>query len=77
MARERNDCSLVEVTFLDGEVKTYTITAGLGISQYLAREAAATGILTLFNDAESHGIPLAQVREYVLRPGPEPEGGLD
>lgn len=70
---ERNNRTEVEVTFIDGEVKTYTITAGIGIGQYLAREASATGILVLFNDDESHGIPLAQVREYVLRPAPEEE----
>lgn len=73
MAASRSNLTLVEVTFIDGEVKTYTITAGIG--QYLVREASQTGILVLFNDDESHGIPLAQVREYVLRPAPEGEPG--
>lgn len=71
MAEPRSNTTLVEVTFIDGEVKTYTITAGIGIGQYLAREASQTGILVLFNDEASHGVPLAQVREYVLRPAPE------
>lgn len=58
----------VHVTFIDGEAKTYRITAGQGISRYLAECAASTGILTLFNDETSHGIPLIQIREYQLLP---------
>lgn len=59
--------SAVDVTFVDGEVKTYYITAGIGIGQYLAGQAAETGILVLFNNTVSHGIPMAQIREYVIR----------
>jgi len=62
------DLSDVEVTFIDGEVKTYRITAGQGVSRYLAESAANTGILTLFNAETSHGIPLTQIREYQLLP---------
>lgn len=58
----------VDVTFTDGEVKTYRISAGVTLSQFLARQAAETGILTLFNDETSHNIPISQIREYVLRP---------
>lgn len=58
----------VEVTFMDGEVKTYRISAGIRIGQYLAREAAETGILTLFNDEVSHGVPLNNIREYQIKP---------
>lgn len=62
------DLTDVEVTFTDGEMKTYRITAGQGISRFLAENAASTGILTLFNDDTSHGVPLAQIREYELKP---------
>lgn len=59
--------SAVDVTFIDGEVKTYFITAGIGIGQYLAGQAAETGVLVLFNNSVSHGIPMSQIREYVIR----------
>lgn len=59
--------SAVDVTFIDGEVKTYFITAGIGIGQYLAGQAAETGVLVLFNNSVSHGIPMNQIREYVIR----------
>lgn len=62
------DLSDVEVTFNDGEVKVYRITAGQGISRYLAECAAHTGILTLYNAETSHGIPVANIREYQLLP---------
>ena len=68
MGYQKSDFSDVDVTFTDGEVKTYRITAGIGIAQYLAREAANTGVLTLFNNEASHGIPLVNIREYVIRP---------
>lgn len=71
----RSNRSIVEVTFIDGEMKNYVISASPTISQYLAREAAQTGILTLFNEDEAHGIPLTQIREYVLRPAAEPDEG--
>jgi CRISPR-associated endonuclease/helicase Cas3 len=40
----------VTVTFNDGEVKTYEISAGAGITSYLMREAGESGILTLRDD---------------------------
>lgn len=60
--------SLVDVTFVDGEVKTYRITASTTIGRYLAQQASETGILLLYNNEVSHGIPMAQVREYLIRP---------
>ena len=60
----------VDVTFIDGEVKTYTISAGPKIGGHLARQASETGILVLFNDEVSHGIPMVQVREYLIRKAP-------
>lgn len=63
--------SLVDVTFIDGEMKTYLITAAPTVSQYLAKTAGETGILVLFNDEISSSIPMTQIREYVIRPAPE------
>ena len=61
----------VDVTFTDGVVQRYRISAGITISQYLAKSAAETGILTLINDDVAHGIPINQVREYVIQPVPK------
>jgi hypothetical protein len=64
MKRQYRDLSDVTVTFTDGEVKTYRITAGTGIGgYYLAREAGAHGVLSLFNRDQSVGIPLASIRD--------------
>lgn len=71
------DQSDVEVTFQDGEVKTYCISAGTGIGGYLARERAIKGVLALFNGRASYGIPAANIREYKITPAvpEEPEDG--
>ena len=58
----------VEVTFLDGEVRKYRISASTAIGAYLAQQAGETGVLVLYNEDTSHGIPMSQIREYVLRP---------
>lgn len=63
-----HETSQVDVTFVDGEVKTYVISASTKIGGYLARQASETGILILYNNDISHGIPMAQIREYVIRP---------
>lgn len=60
------DLSDVTVTFHDGEVKTYRITANPTIGGYLAQQAGATGILSLFNDAQSYAIPMANIREWEI-----------
>lgn len=58
--------SLVVVTFNDGEVKEYVISAGPSIGGYLARDAGETGILNLYNNDESYAIPLANIREWCI-----------
>ena len=68
------DLSDVTVTFDDGEVKTYRITAGVSISTYLAQEASRTGILNLWNKEQSICIPVTRVREWSLASVPIPEG---
>lgn len=61
------DLSDVEVIFLDGEVKTYRISASPHIGGYLAQQAGQTGILSLFNNDESYAVPLDNVREWAIR----------
>ena len=64
----KHEESDVEVTFIDGEVKTYRITAGVSVGGYLAREAGESGILSLWNAQESIAIPIVQIREWKIRP---------
>ena len=61
--------SIVEVTFLDGEVKQYEISAGSGISKYLADQASDGGILCFldFNNRASLSIPVANIRDWTIR----------
>lgn len=63
----------VTVTFQDGEVKTYRITAGPGIGGFLARDASTTGVLNLFNEDQSWGIPLANIRDWSIIRVEEPD----
>lgn len=65
------NCSDVTVTFNDGVVKVYRITAGPGIGSYLAREAGANGVLSLFNHEMSWGIPVASIRDWSITAAPE------
>ena len=58
--------SLVTVTFNDGAVKQYIITASPHIGRWLAEEAGHTGMLTLFNKSSSWTIPMANIREYEI-----------
>ena len=74
MPRYYKDLTDVVVTFNDGQVKTYRITASQHISSYLAMKAAETGILTLYNGETSHGIPVHNIREYELMSVPVEEG---
>ncbi len=61
--------SEVEVIYLDGEMKTFTITAGNGIAHHLMKEAAQTGMLVMRDDIvkKSICIPLAQVRHISIQ----------
>jgi hypothetical protein len=70
MAREYpQQVSEVEVIYLDGEVRKFTMTAGNGIAHHLMKEAAHTGML-LFRDDNSKRsvcIPMAQVRHVQIQ----------
>lgn len=61
--------SKVTVTFLDGEVKEYMISAGSGISKYLADQASDGGILCFldFNNRASLSIPVANIRDWHIQ----------
>lgn len=65
-ADRKLSASDVIVTFNDGEVKTYRITASPAISGYLAANASQTGILSLFNSERSWGIPLDRIRDWEI-----------
>ena len=41
--------SIVTITFLDGEVREYEMSAGNGICKYLVKDASETGMLTLID----------------------------
>jgi hypothetical protein len=67
--------SIVSVTFNDGEVKTYEISAGASIAGYLMRDASDTGIVTLRDDdaAAATCIPLDRIRDIQFAPAPTPD----
>ena len=73
MAKFYKDLADVTVTFNDGEVKTYRISAGPSIGGFLAREATANGVLSLWNRDQSFGIPLSNVRDWAINPVPVEE----
>lgn len=69
-AKYDKDAADVVVTFNDGEVRAYRISAGPSIGGYLAREANQKGILTLWNKEQSFGIPVANIRDWAINPVP-------
>ena len=56
----------VTVTFTDGEIKVYEISAGPGIAAFLAKQAGETGVLILLNGDVSNCVPLEQIKEYEI-----------
>jgi len=62
--------SVVRVTFNDGEIKEYVISASPSIGSYLAREAGETGILSLYNLDENYAVPLRNIREWQIVASP-------
>lgn len=61
--------SAVDVIFIDGEIRRFTITASSGIAHHLMNEAAKTGVLVMRDDAKKKSIciPLAQVRHIEIQ----------
>jgi hypothetical protein len=64
--------SVVTVTFNDGEVRTYEISAGASIAGYLMRDASDTGVVTLRDDESGSAvcIPLDRIRDVQFAPAP-------
>lgn len=59
--------SKVDVTFSDGEVKTYIIDASPSIANYLTREAGDTGFLNLrYGSEKSWCIPVDNIRDIEI-----------
>ena len=60
--------SKVTITFLDGEVREYQMSAGNGIGRYLVKDASETGMLTLidFKNHNSTMVPVANIREFSI-----------
>jgi len=64
--------SIVSVTFNDGEVRSYEISAGASIAGFLMRDASDTGIVTLRDDESGSAvcIPLDRIRDVQFAPAP-------
>ena len=60
--------SIVTITFLDGEVCDYEMSAGNSIGRYLVENASETGMLTLidFKNHNSTMVPVANIREFSI-----------
>jgi len=60
--------SKVTITYIDGEVKEFGLSASAHIASYLAREAAVSGMLVLRDDTAgtSACIPAAQIRHMEI-----------
>jgi hypothetical protein len=61
--------SRIDVIFVDGEVKKFTMTASSGIANHLMQEAAKTGVLIFRDDIDKKSvcIPLAQIRHVEIQ----------
>ena len=61
--------SVVSITYLDGEVREYQMSASNNISKYLVEKAAETGMLTLidYNHKNSTMVPVANIREFSIQ----------
>lgn len=67
--KHKQQDSVVDVTFIDGEVKSFIMTASNAIASYLMEEAARTGVLIMRDDRSKRSvcIPLAQVRHVEIQ----------
>lgn len=58
--------STVDVTFNDGSIQSYVISAGSSISRHLRDEAANTGILLLLCGGMTHSIPVVNIQQWTI-----------
>lgn len=57
----------VTITYMDGEVEEYVISAGVGVARYLADTAGQTGVLSLHDwGMSSMCVPLTAIRNWRL-----------
>jgi len=68
------DNSIVTVVFNDGEIQDYPLSAGPGVSGYLAEQAGRTGILYMRGGETTWSIPVRNIREWKISPLQEVEG---
>ena len=68
--------SLVQIVFLDGEVREYEISASAHLSRYLVEQASEHGILCFIDRKQkaSLSIPVANIREWSLKELEEKDG---
>lgn len=61
--------SLVQIVFLDGELREYEISASSYLSRYLVEQASEHGILCFIDKKQkaSLSIPVANIREWSLK----------
>lgn len=61
--------SSVDVIYIDGEVKKFTITASNHIAHHIMNEAARTGVLVMRDDRERRSvcIPPAMIRHIEIQ----------
>lgn len=62
-----NARGMLTVRFTDGEVKEYPVSAHKGIAAKLGEVTGRTGILSIWNEARTFGIPVAQIKEFSMR----------
>lgn len=71
--------SVVTITYIDGEVKAYEMSASPRIVHYLATEAASTGMFIIRDDDDETStlIPMDQIRSMGIRKQEEGEDDGD
>lgn len=59
--------SILKVTFMDGEVKEYSVSANPTVVNHLAKSMSETGFLSTWDDKSSLCIPADQIREFTMQ----------
>lgn len=65
MAERKPEWSQLTVIWMDGEVTTHIINAGLGVADYLTRQAAS-GFVSLRNGEEATTLNTAHIRTWTM-----------
>ena len=67
MDTKDNDYSMVEITYVDGTVVPFMLSAGTGIAGYLRDQLRDTHALLLRNETDVLVVPREQLRCFMLR----------